>query len=325
MRRAMSNADRIVVRATLGRAPIIARLRDLAGDRVMIADDEAALIAGIAEAEAVFLTNPDYNAKIAAAMIAARGRIKWIQFLTAGYDAAKQHGVPPGAILTSAGDAYSPAVAAHAVSLLLALQRLFPAVLANQARGAWDRTAAARMATPASSTIAILGFGGIGKEVARLLRSFGPRIIAVTRSARPDPLADEVAKIGDLHAVLRRADAIVLALPLDETTEHFIGAAELALCKPNAVLVNIARGQIVDGEALAAALGNGTIAGAGTDVTEPEPLPAGHPLWRAPNLIITPHVAGACGPIGGERLATVAAENMRRYLAGEKLAHIVAL
>lgn len=174
--------DRIVVRATLGRAQILARMTALAGERVLAADDEASLIAGIAEAEAVTLTNPDYNAKVAAALQAAGGRVKWLQFLTAGTDALQQHGAPAGLIVTSAGDAYSPAVSAHAVSLLLALQRQFATFLANKN---WDRSAAPRLLTPAEQVIAVLGFGGIGREVARLLRPFGARILAVTRSATP--------------------------------------------------------------------------------------------------------------------------------------------
>jgi phosphoglycerate dehydrogenase-like enzyme len=93
----------------------------------------------------------------------------------------------------------------------------------------------------------------------------------------------------------------------------------------SAVLVNIARGALVDSDALAAALRDGTIAGAGLDVTDPEPLPDAHPLWAAPNLIVTPHVAGACGPLGGARLAAVAVDNLRRYMSGQPLAHPIAL
>jgi phosphoglycerate dehydrogenase-like enzyme len=311
---------KIVVRATLGKAQILARMTAIAGGRVLAVDDEAALIAGIAVAEAVTLTNPDYNAKVAAALHAAAPRVKWLQFLTAGTDALAQYGAPAGSVVTSAGDAYSPAVGAHAVSLLLALQRHFATFLANKN---WDRSVAPRMLTPAEQVIAVLGFGGIGREVARLLRSFGARIVAVTRSASPHPLADEVETIGNLPGVLARADAVVVALPLDATTQGLIGKAALAQMKPHAVLVNIARGSIVDCVALAAALKEGRIAGAGLDVTDPEPLPPGHELWSAPNLIITPHVAGACGPLAGVRLAAVAGDNLARFIAGQPLAHIV--
>jgi phosphoglycerate dehydrogenase-like enzyme len=104
-----------------------------------------------------------------------------------------------------------------------------------------------------------------------------------------------------------------------------IGAGEFAAMKCNAVLVNIARGGVVDHVALADALKRGVIAGAGLDVTEPEPLPRGHPLWEAPNLILSPHLAGACGPIGLKRLADVIGDNMERFAAGKPLAHIITL
>jgi phosphoglycerate dehydrogenase-like enzyme len=106
---------------------------------------------------------------------------------------------------------------------------------------------------------------------------------------------------------------------------HLIGAKAFGVMKSNAVLVNIARGYVVDCVALAAALKNGTIAGAGLDVTEPEPLPEGHPLWDAPNLIIAPHMAGASGLVTARRVAKVAGDNVARWLAGEPLAHLISL
>ena len=178
---------------------------------------------------------------------------------------------------------------------------------------------------PASSTVAVIGFGPIGREIGRLLRAFGAHVVAVTRRGRPDPQADEVQPVTNLPAVLARADAIVIAASYDESTHHLIGAREFALCKPNAVLVNIARGGIVDPRALESALRDGRIAGAGIDVTDPEPLPADDPLWDAPNLIITPHYAGACGPLAGERLADLISANLRRFMKGETLQHVVDL
>jgi phosphoglycerate dehydrogenase-like enzyme len=125
--------------------------------------------------------------------------------------------------------------------------------------------------------------------------------------------------------VLARADAIIIAAPLDESTRHLIGEREFAVCKKNAVLVNIARGGIVEPRALETALRTGTIAGAGLDVTDPEPLPGDHSLWDAPNLIITPHCAGASGPVAGERLADLVCDNLGRFLRGAPLLHVLAL
>ena len=117
----------------------------------------------------------------------------------------------------------------------------------------------------------------------------------------------------------------MIAAPYDESTRHLLGDQEFAACKKNAILVNIARGGIVDPRALEAALRNGTISGAGIDVTDPEPLPQDDSLWDAPNLIITPHCAGACGPIAGERLADLAGDNLSRFMGGGPLLHVVAL
>jgi phosphoglycerate dehydrogenase-like enzyme len=223
----------------------------------------------------------------------------------------------------NAGQAYAPGVATHAIALLLAVQRCLPTVIANQRRHAWDRAFTAQLTVPTASTIAVIGFGPIGREIARILRALGARVIAVTRRGAPDPLAHEVAAVEALCEVLPRADAIVIAAPYDASSHHLIGERELGACKKTAVLINIARGGIVDPRALESALKMGTIAGAGIDVTEPEPLPNDDSLWDSPNLIITPHCAGASGPTGGDLLAELACDNLSRFIRGEPLTHVV--
>jgi phosphoglycerate dehydrogenase-like enzyme len=315
----------VVVRALQGTAPLVARLKELVGDAVTVANDDAELAAAIPTAGLLLITDNLYSAEVARMLREHAVALKWIQLLSAGYDAVARHGVPQGVTVTNAGDAYAPSVATHAVSLLLAVQRQFPAFLANQKRQIWDRSFAPRCMIPFDSRIAVIGFGHIGSEIGRLLRGFGARITAVTRQARPHQDADEVAPIGELQAILPRADAIVIALAASPEVRHLIGAKAFGVMKSNAVLVNIARGYVVDCVALAAALKNGTIAGAGLDVTEPEPLPEGHPLWDAPNLIIAPHMAGASGLVTARRVAKVAGDNVARWLAGEPLAHLISL
>jgi phosphoglycerate dehydrogenase-like enzyme len=227
--------------------------------------------------------------------------------------------------LCNAGAAYAAAVATHAIALLLALQRYIPTALANKTRHAWDRAFTLQLTMPAASTVIVIGLGPIGREIARLLRAFGARVIGVTRRGLPDSAADEVVPASALRDVLPRADAIVIAAPYDETTRHLIGAGELAVCKKSAALVNVARGGIVEPRALEAALRSATIAGAGLDVTDPEPLPPNEPLWDAPNLIITPHCAGASGAASGERLTDLVCANLARFMRGEKLQHVVKL
>jgi phosphoglycerate dehydrogenase-like enzyme len=316
---------RIVLWATFAKTELIGRLKPLLGEGLAVVSKVDELGAPIAEADALLCPDFLYGAQVAQIVGERARRLRWLQLLTQGYENAQAHGVPSGITVTTAGDAYSPAVAMHAVALLLAVQRRFPPMLANQLKGEWNRTMGLEMTSPLGATLAILGFGSIGQEIARLVRAFGAKVVALTRSARPHALADESLPIGELHRVLPRADAVMLALPFEATTRHLIGARELALLRKTAVLVNISRGGIVDTAALIEALQSRAIAGAGLDVTDPEPLPAGHPLWAAPNLIISPHLAGAAGKPGFDRLAEVAARNVQRFLAGQPLAHVVAV
>ena len=313
-----------VLRARLGAAAILARLKELLGEDAIAVDSEAELAAAIADAEILLIPDSFYSAATAQILRERATKLRWIQLLTAGYDALARHGFPPGVVVTNAGNAFAPAVATQALALLLGAQRQFPILLADQRRHAWDEGGARnRCAAPIDSTILVLGFGHIGSEIGRLLKAFGAHVIALTRSARPHRDADESLPVTQLHALLPRADAVVIALAAGPETRHLFGAAEFALMKRGAVIVNIARGYVIDSLALAAALRDGTIAGAGLDVTEPEPLPRDHPLWDAPHLIIAPHMAGAPGAVTAKRLAKVVAENVARRLKGEPLAHVV--
>lgn len=297
------------------------RLVAVLGAAAVIAPDEASVCAELADADALFISAFDYSDAIGRA-VAQSPALRWVQILTAGFDRVLKYGVPQGAHVSNAGGAMAPSVATHAVSLLLALQRDLPAIMQAQGRGQWLTGPNPRLVNPAESTCLIIGFGSIGQEIGRLLHAFGARIIGLSRTARPHAFA-ETATIDRLDHFLPQADTIIIAVPLDATTKGLIGTAQLALCKKTALLVNIARGAIVESEALADALENGVIGGAGLDVTDPEPLPVGHRLWRAPNLIITPHVAAVCGPLLHKRIADNACANAERFLRGEPLQNIV--
>jgi len=316
---------RVVVRSLQATAPIVARLRELVGENVVVANDDAELAASIGAAELLLISDNLFSAETARILRERATSLKWIQLLSAGYDAVGRHGIPPGVILTNAGAAFAPSVATQAIALLLGVERQIPAFLGSQKRHAWDRSPASRCAIPFDSAIAVIGFGHIGSEIGRILRSFGARIVAVTRRGLPHPDADESRPVVELEAVLPHADAVVIALAAGPESRHLFGATQFSLMKRSAFLVNIARGYIVDCIALADALKNGVIAGAGLDVTDPEPMPQHHPLWDAPNLIILPHMAGASGSVTARRVAKVAGDNVARWLKGEKLAHIVAL
>jgi phosphoglycerate dehydrogenase-like enzyme len=184
---------------------------------------------------------------------------------------------------------------------------------AHAATSMWDQSVAARIGTLNDATVAVLGFGNIGKEIAVRLRAFGARVVAVTRSGRADPLADESVPVSRLHDVLARVDAVIVAVPLDATTRHLINASALAALRTHALLVNIARGGIVDTDALREALAQGRLGGAAIDVTDPEPLPAGDPLWTMPNVIVTPHVAGYGGDVPARRILALLDRNLGHF------------
>ncbi|MCC6475096.1 MAG: D-2-hydroxyacid dehydrogenase [Burkholderiales bacterium] len=307
----------------LARAELLERLLAVPGIELVVTDKLDELVAALPEAQVLVIGSSAYGRDVAEAVRVYGRSLRFLQLLTAGYEGPLIHGVPPRVLVANAGESWSPAVAELAMTLLLALVKCVPAIAANHSKHGWERGFTARMGGLDEKTMAIIGYGSIGREVARRARAFGMRVIGVSHSARPDALADEVRPVSALIEVLGRADAIVLAVPFSPESERMIGAKELAACKPGAVLVNIARGGLIDQGALEAALKSGTIAGAGLDVTDPEPLPPDHPLWTSPNLLISPHCSGANGKTGRVRLARFIGENIERFIEGEPVAHRV--
>lgn len=301
---------------------VICALREVCGPAAVVAEDEAALAAAMPGADAVVVSDNAYTPAVAAAICGTPG-LRWMQILTAGYDNITRLGAPPNAQITSVGDVFSPSVAVHAVALLLALQRGVHLMAEQKARHHWDKTLASKLVMPEGKTVLVVGYGSIGREVARLVQPLGMKVVGLNRTGAPHPMALEVHKIEAWHQQLPMADAVIVAAPLNPSTVGLIGARELALMRRTAVLINVSRGKLVDTTALATALKTGAIGGAGLDVTEPEPLPAAHPLWDAPNLIVSPHVAGSAGAYGTGRQIDLVSENLRRFLSGEPLRHHV--
>jgi phosphoglycerate dehydrogenase-like enzyme len=221
--------------------------------------------------------------------LAGNSQIQWVQLPWAGVDAfndvlAAQ--ARPGLLWTSAKGAYAQPVAEHALALILALLR----VLQKRARAtSWNSAPEGRSLY--GRNVVIIGAGGIARELIRLLAPFGPNITVVRRSSVAVPGVRRTVQTDALRSVLPEADVVVVAAALTGETRHLIGTAELSIMRSDANLVNIARGGLVDTDALAGALAGGEIAGAALDVTDPEPLPDGHPLWREPRCLITPHMA----------------------------------
>jgi len=312
----------VVVMGALARSEIVERLRPVAGIDVVGIDGETQLQALVPTMAALVTAAPGYNARIAS-MVRSAPALRWIQFTTAGFESAQAFGVPPGVTVANAGDAWSAAVAEHAMTLLLALYRCLPETLLAQSARNWDRSFAPRIRSVSGHTLVIVGFGGIGRAVAARARSFGMYVIGVNRSGHGNGLADEMHASSEMIDVLARADAVVIAVPASAETRRLFDRRVLDACKPGAVLVNVARGSVVDQQALESALRSGHLAGAGLDVADPEPLPPQSTLWSAPNLIVSPHVAGSAGKAFRTCLADLVEDNAMRFMAGDALRHVV--
>jgi phosphoglycerate dehydrogenase-like enzyme len=249
----------------------------------------------------------------AISMIGQMKSLKVIQSPNAGVDDLLAI-LPKGVTLCNAAGVHDASTAELAVALSIASRRGFAEFARNQSAGTWVHE---RKPSLTDSNIAIVGFGNIGKMIASMLKPFDVKVSAFSNSGR-----DGSFTMDHFDAMLPTFDVVILIVPLNSGTRHFMNATRLRAMKDGAALVNVARGPVVDTEALIAELKTGRIT-AGLDVTDPEPLPDGHPLWSAPNVIITPHVGGdsqAFIPRGRKLVEEQAA----RYAKGEPLLHIVA-
>jgi phosphoglycerate dehydrogenase-like enzyme len=246
------------------------------------------------------------------AVLATLPRLRLIQLMSAGAERVIPH-VPAGVTLCNARGAPDAAVAEWIVAVILAQVRGLPALMAAQQRGAWEFTETRPLT---GQTVLIVGYGSIGEATERVLTPFGVTVERVARRARPG-----VAGPADLPAMLPRADIVVLLVPVTPATVALADARFLGLMRDGALLVNAARGPIVDTAALLAELQSGRLRAA-LDVTDPEPLPAGHPLWSAPGLLLTPHLAGATTQTIPRAMAIVR-EQLVRYAAGQPLRNVI--
>ena len=266
------------------------------------------------DAEAVIWTDP-YDASTLRDLLAGLPAVRWVQLPFAGVDRFEAL-FGDGRVWTSNKGAYAGPVAEHALALGLAGLRQFP----RRARArSWGDEGGLRLA---GSKVTVVGGGGITRSLIELLVPFDVEVTVVRRHVAPVPGATSVVGPDRLHESLAGARLVVLALALTPETRGIIGAAELARMEPDAWLVNVARGAHVVTDDLVAALRDGVIGGGALDVTEPEPLPAGHPLWDLDNCLITPHTANTwemAEPLFAGRIR----ENLVRYAAGEPLVGLV--
>jgi len=286
-------------------------LADLAGVTVeVLAPDVNQLPASAAEVE--FYVPPFFPRPESIAAMAQLPRLAVVQTLTAGFDRVRPY-VPAGAVLCNARGVHDASTAEWVVTAILASVRQFPYFAAEQAAGRWAYRSTDCLA---GKTVLIVGYGSIGAAVEARLTGFDVQVRRVARSAR-----DGVSAVADLPALLPAADVVVLLAPATSETAGLADAAFLAQMKDGALLVNAARGSLVVTADLVAELATGRI-GAALDVTDPEPLAAGHPLWALPGVLITPHVA-ASTPVSGLAAVSFVRAQVQRYVAGESLANVI--
>ncbi|NAZ77855.1 hydroxyacid dehydrogenase [Kineococcus sp. T13] len=249
--------------------------------------------------------------------------VRWVQLPSAGIEAWVDSGrLDRERTWTSATGAYSSAVAEGAVALLLAGVRGI-GLAARQSTWRPEDVGPVQ-STLRGATIAIVGAGGIGRAMIPAFTGLGASVLAVTRRGHAVEGAERTLPADRVGEVWEAADHVVLAAPATEATRALVGAQQLAALGPQGWLVNIARGSLVDTDALVEALAAGTIAGAALDVTDPEPLPDGHPLWSEPRCIVTPHATNP-SQLQSAALAARVEENVRRFAAGEDLLGLVDL
>ncbi|MFT4200452.1 NAD(P)-dependent oxidoreductase [Gordonia sp. (in: high G+C Gram-positive bacteria)] len=242
--------------------------------------------------------------------------VEWVALSYAGIEAYLTAGVLDDRRLwTNASGFYAAGCAEHALALLLAGLRQIPA---SVLLGWNDEVIPPAVRTLRGATVTIIGGGGIGRELTPRLTACGARVIAVSRSGRDLDGADLTLPATETDRALGEADHVVLAAPSTPSTHHLINDRTLGLLKPHSWIVNVARGPLIDQEALGRALRSGAIAGAALDVTDPEPPADDDPLWSLPNLIVTPHIANPSPGLTRE-MAPWLAENLRRFTAGEEL------
>lgn len=301
----------------LARQTLTEQLGAVPGVQLTVVEVLDELLRVLPDTEGLVLFDPRPGAarRIAEVLQLPGQRLRWIHILSAGRENIEEAGLPASVVVTQHPGAVAPAVAEHALALLLALGRCIPQTLAAQATGRWDRSMVPVARTLEGATVAIVGYGQIGQELARRMQGFATKLVGVSRTPGQDSLLSEWRPFDQLDAVLAEADAVVLTLALTPQTRHLVNARSLACMKRGALLVNVARGGVVDQIALVEALRSGQLGGAGLDVTDPEPLTEGDPMWQAPNLIVSPHYAGAGSPPSVARIVDGAVRNLRAAVA----------
>ena len=268
-----------------------------------------------------------FSSEISRAQLAAATRLKWIHSPAAGVGGMLfSEMLASDVVITNSRGVSADTMAEHVVAVTLALFRNLPLAVRRQSEHAWaqDEISAHQNRTIARANVLIVGLGAIGSAIAWRMNALGARVTAIRRKTTAPAVAGvaEVLPPNRLLPALAAADVVVISAPHTRDTRGLIGAPQLAAMKPDAVLINVSRGRLVNEDALAAALLEGRLGGAALDVFEREPLPPDSPLWALPNVLITPHTSGF-RPDHWDAMTSLFAENLRRYDSGKPLINVV--
>lgn len=277
---------------------------------------KGAVLAALSGAEVIVGSN-----RLTTEYFDAAPNLRWLQVMNAGLERLDRQGIlQRGFLVTNGSGLAAVPVAEWCIGAMFALAKRFPGYFQHQGKHEWTRIRGATAIE--GKTCGIVGLGAIGRATAVRARALGMRVVASRRTVEgADPDCDELIPYARLHDLLAQSDFVVLCVPLTRETTGLIDAAAIAAMKPGAHILNIARGSVIDQEALIAALREGTLAGAALDVTTPEPLNAESELWDLPNVLITPHTSGSSDRRDGTA-AALFVENLRRYIKGETLLNL---
>jgi D-2-hydroxyacid dehydrogenase (NADP+) len=289
-------------------------IRDAFPDhQVDLVDDVAQIDRYLPDADVLITFAPHLRERADEVFRAAR-KLKWVQALGTGVDnVADRPALRGDVILTRMHAIHGSPMAEAALMAMLALSRDLPRLIRNQQNRHWERWPARLLE---GKTVGILGVGAIAEVLAPRCRMMGMRVIGISSSPRDVAGFDKMVRRDDLAEAVQELDYFVLLTPYSKDTHHIVDARVLAAMKPDAYLINLARGGVVDEDALLEVLRFGAIAGAALDVFSQEPLPEDHPFWTLPNVLITPHVGGFNDGYARQAIPLVL-ENIRRFLAGD--------
>jgi phosphoglycerate dehydrogenase-like enzyme len=316
----MKNPLRVVCHTLRWDAAILQQLSTVKGITAEGAGTPEAFAEAVRSADGVVVSGFAYNERVAQALRQNGQKVRWIQFCSSGIDAFQRHGGPADVPVCNAASAWGRGVAEHAFAMLLSLSRGMIHLERARLRKEWDQGKIVAQVTGLEGQAAvIIGCGEIGKSIAARAQAFGMRTIGINRSGTPVAGTDQTLPVSELNKALGLADAIFVCLPLTADTTSLIGDREFDAMIRTPVFINVARGAVVDQNALETALKTGRLRAAGLDVFVQEPLQADSRLWELENVIISPHISGQGDPNVLKRIAALCAENASRLARGVPL------